>query len=129
MRVPLVMNADDSPNQDQYLRLATLGIPAVASALTGEPWMAVAYLPLLTIGEAVEANPAAPMLLSTLLYDATITAVEQPDPGFVFANLVNVALAVLFLWGEAVDFSERSPEEGELERFDQRLAARLARRK
>ena len=100
----------------------------------GAPVFAAVYLPLLAIGLAVEANPAAILFLSTLLFAAGALLVDD-IPNIVAVTLAHGGLAAALLWTEQNELAmlESAPRAGDADRielfnFDQRLEAAAKRR-
>ena len=93
------------------------------------------YLPLLAIGLAVEASPAAILFLSTLLFAAGALLVDDIPNIVAVAARANGGIAAALLWTEQNELAmlESAPRAGDADRielfnFDQRLEAAAKRR-
>ena len=85
--LPRIICCAEPPPSNSPLTLALSAAPVAVGVAAGAPVFAAVYLPLLAIGLAVEASPAAILFLSTLLFAAGALLVDD------IPNIVAVTLA------------------------------------
>ena len=102
--------------------LTVQAAPFVTCLATGSPWFAAVYAPLLVVGRAAEANPAATLSFSTLLY-ASGSTLFNADPGALLSSCAaNLACAAMLLYLQQVREARQTlPVEDPFADFDRRL--------
>ena len=132
--LPRIICCAEPPPSNSPLTLALSAAPVAVGMGAGAPVFAAVYLPLLAIGLAVEASPAAILFLSTLLFAAGALLVDD-IPNIVAVTLANGGIAAALLWTEQNELAmlESAPRAGDADRielfnFDQRLEAAAKRR-
>ena len=121
-------------NDDEEISPLMLGLqilPIIYTTLgTGEPAFAVAYAPLAVIGNAAGANPAATLILSTLLYAAAASLSDGNSHSLLLiSSLLNLGVAATLISheGPAWLLGDEPVVESELEAFDRRLESAVQR--
>lgn len=119
---------DGAPPPPSAALVALAAAPVALAVGSSQPLAAAVYLPLLAVGYAAEANPAAAVVLSTLLYVAGAGLGDAPPAATPLVLLVssNCAVALLMVRLELDEPALPSPPpraEDALASFDRRLEA------
>jgi hypothetical protein len=98
-RSSIIRACDDAdPEEEQRLMAYALAsVPAIASLMLAKPVFVAVLLPLLVLGRAVQATPAAAVLVAILLYDAGATLLGDRSSTLVALTACSVVPAALIL--------------------------------
>ena len=129
----VLLSLIDEPDEVSPLSVGLQLLPVTVSAATDEPAFALAYAPLAVIGYVSGANPAAPLVLSTLLYGAAASLSDNSHALLPLSCLLNIGVAAALLSLEdparLLGENEEPVVEDELTAFDRRLESAVREKK
>jgi len=87
----------DAEDTEPLAAYAFAASPAVVAVCSGQPLFAAVLVPLLALSRAVQAPPAAALLVAPLLYDGGATLIGEPAGALVANTACSLACAALSL--------------------------------